>query len=144
MTDRDATADQLEIEDVGRTEFMRALDASDLEVTEWEAKFLGTFKEHVNPQNFWIGSPGRRRSADNMRKSYGPRLGKPPAKSAAYQIPPSIPGRCNYLIRADGRQQRCGLPAETLHGNGLEYCADHARERERWRKHMDEINRRRR
>jgi hypothetical protein len=53
------------MEDASRLEFIKQLDAAEVEVTKWEAQFLGSFID--NPRAF---TPDQRRAADEMRERY--------------------------------------------------------------------------
>ena len=64
--------EQLALADTERGEFLRALDAADFAVTEFESKFLESFLSSAVPASFWTAR--RRDTADEMKQRYGGRL----------------------------------------------------------------------
>lgn len=59
--------------DVKRGDFLRALDASDVEVSDWEARFLdgflfGTSNRPSDEPSWW--TEGRRAMADRLARKY--------------------------------------------------------------------------
>jgi hypothetical protein len=127
---------QLELTDSIRVDFLLRLDAAEFEVTEWEAKFLASFMKRPDARTAHF-SDAQRTSIDKMRRMYEPRLpsggdaASPGNATGASRLPPAPAGTCGYLVRdaAEGRQRRCGLPAVTQNRLGLEFCADHEKQR---------------
>lgn len=58
-------------EDIERGNFLRQLDQSDAEVTDFEARFIDGFLHNAS-LNWWTA--GRRATCDKMRHTYGGRL----------------------------------------------------------------------
>jgi hypothetical protein len=59
--------------DVERDSFLESLDAAPFAVTDFEARFIGSFfKVTERGYSFW--TPARRHTCDEMRKKYGGRL----------------------------------------------------------------------
>lgn len=126
---------QLETEDLRRGKFLRALEDSELIVTDWEAQFIASFLDFTSNRpgdepRWW--TPGRRDAADKMMSHYAEVANQLPAHAPAPTpaLPASEPGKCGYLIRGDDRRQhRCNQPATVTLHHGLELCAAHNRER---------------
>lgn len=135
---------QKELTDRQRVEFLLALDNAPFEVTQWEAKFLESFKRRPDTLTAWF-SPRQREKIDQMIHEYGHRL---PIKStpapAPALLPPFEPGKCAWLYREDGRSRRCGEPARHKTAQGLELCQTHHDERARYLERMREMKTRRR
>lgn len=129
-------AQQQDLDDRERSEFLTRLDASEIRLTEWEEKFVGDFKKWSLPTNFWTGSDRRRTSCDQMRRRYEHQLPAMTGLSINAQVALAVaqadPGHCGYLKRNPdtGRQQPCSAPAVIKLRNGLELCADCNRIRE--------------
>jgi hypothetical protein len=117
------------ITDDERGKFLRKLDASDLTVTDWEARFIGSFLAAYRNWQFW--TDGRRSSADKMRMKYGsmPEIDMPfPLPPTQRQpLPEAEAGGCQFLIFGEDRRQRpCNEPAAWRRQNGFRYCEMHA------------------
>lgn len=56
-------------EDTERGQFLNALDAAPVEVTDWEANFIESFLTREDTRRGWW-TPARRAAADKMRKQY--------------------------------------------------------------------------
>jgi len=125
---------QLELTDRERVDFLLRLDEAEFEVTEWEAAFLESFMARPDTLTARFSNL-QRQAVDNMRKSYEHRLPPvkteiPKAESRNFSLPPEAAGHCGYLVRGeDGRQRRCGVTAVTRNKHGLEFCADHEKQR---------------
>ena len=112
-----------------RAEFLRALDKSDLVVTDWEAEFIGSF---LNAHRWYMWfSDGRRASTDKMWMKYGAEL-KMPFHVAAREdsrptrIEDAKAGCCQFLVYDDGTARCCNDPATQQRRNGFRYCTTHA------------------
>ena len=116
------------ITDQERSAFLRKLDGSDLNISDWEGGFIETFLGCYRDWQFW--TPGRRESTDKMRMKYGAepeiKMPFPLAETTASPVPPADAAGCEFMVRAEGRQQRCNAPAAKMRQNGFRYCADHA------------------
>lgn len=119
-----ARADQTDMADMQREDFLRRLDdaADEVNVTDFEGQILASF---LSGKWFWTGP--RRHVVDEMMVGYRHRL---PAKSAKGQvssvrIPESEPGKCCYLVRGLAGQVRCGMPATKKNSDGAEFCDAH-------------------
>jgi hypothetical protein len=53
-------------EDLADYEFLRRLDGADLEVTDWEAEFIGDLLAHERPL-----TAAQRAKVEELRKDYG-------------------------------------------------------------------------
>jgi hypothetical protein len=62
---------ELLMEDIERGNFLRKLDFADIEITDFEARFIENFLSNKS-LNWW--TPGRRTTCDQMRQSYKGRL----------------------------------------------------------------------
>jgi hypothetical protein len=112
--------------DLERRDFLKKLDASELLVTEWEARFIASFFQSgcLN----WF-TPGRRSVADKLRLKYGgePEIKMPFAlKNPAANLPAADPAGCQFLLRGDGSQKPCNEPANRQTRQGFRYCDTHA------------------
>ncbi len=115
------------ITDAQRVEFLKKLDRCELVVSDWEARFIASFLDSNRPATWF--TPGRRESCDKMWMKYGHEreIGQPyvyadHAKPVKAVIPPADPTGCEYLVKLDGVQQRCNLPAEWQSPGGFRYC----------------------
>ncbi len=128
------------VADKRRGEFLRALDDSDYNVSDWEAKFLDSFLDFTSNRpsdepRWW--TDGRRAATDRMMSHYpdiATQLGIPAPAVAAGRalIPQAESGACGYLVRGDDRVQRCcGAPAVARLRSGLGLCQEHEDERQR-------------
>lgn len=119
---------QLNADDAERYEFIRALDAAEVYVTDWEAQFIASLLKEVRPL-----TPAQQRKVDQMQQEYGhqvPAISRQPsAVSRAMDRSPAVPGECAYFVRDETGQHRCGLPATQRSGN-IELCDDHKRAQE--------------
>lgn len=122
-----------------RVEFLLALDASeDVQVTEWEARFLESFLKRPDCKTATF-SDNQRRAIDWMVREYAHRLTiKAERGTKNAKIPDSRKGECAWLVRGLTGQERCGLPARRVNALGLELCKAHEQQRN------DEILRRKR
>lgn len=124
--------------DAQRGAFLRALDASEFAVDDWEAQFLNSFLDFTSNRpgdepRWW--TEGRRRSAERMALKY-PDVARPAGLTpdTSHLTPldlPSFPGKCDYLVRGDDRRQhRCAQAAVVKLRHGLELCAEHEQQRQ--------------
>lgn len=110
-----------------RGEFLRRLDESDLDVTGFDADFIGSYLKFA--EKFWW-SAARRKAVDRMMERYLhllPAKGNAAPQPARPALPDTTAGKCDYLIRPEGGgpQIRCGQPAVKRTRLGAEYCAEH-------------------
>ena len=117
------------ITDQERCGFLHKLDSSELLVSDWEARFIGSFFESEQDA-IWF-TPGRRASADKMRMKYGgePEIKMPffSERAAAPVITDADPTGCQFTVRDEDRRQRlCNDPAVWQRLNGFRYCESHA------------------
>ena len=114
------------ITDAERAAFLRKLDNSDLNVSDWESSFLGSFMGAAS--FFWTDA--RRVAVDKMRMKYGSepeiKMPFPLAETSSVKLADADPTGCEFMVRLDGRQQRCNDPAEFRRQNGFRYCSAHA------------------
>lgn len=116
---------QLELEDRVRLEFLKALDAAKVRLTDWEEQFVAGFVAEPKPL-----SARQREVVDELQTRYGHQIASPPARLAALDLP-SVAGKCDYLVRGDDRvQRRCGQTATVTLRAGLQLCGEHERERQ--------------
>jgi hypothetical protein len=118
-------------EDRRRGAFLRALDASDEPLTEFEEKFTADFMQKYGAQDPTLDwrffTPGRRRVVEGMMKHYRP-PGLNLARAASLPTPQAPPGCCGYLTRTDEAfNVPCGAKAIIKLNNNLELCAEHDR-----------------
>ena len=95
-------------------------------LTDWEQQFLGSFSA-TSRQTLWLTN-GRRAAVDRMWRKLGPELNFPhPLDTVTErpQIAEADPSGCEYLVRLDGRQQRCNEPATLREPGRLRYCRIH-------------------
>ncbi len=95
-------------------------------LTEWESQFLGTYLGL--PTGAFYFTEGRRAAMDRMWRRYGPELNHPHPLDRVTERPTLAPADaegCEYLVREDGRQQRCNVPAEFQEPGRLRYCRMH-------------------
>lgn len=128
-----------------REEFLRALDAAPFDVTEWEAKFIADF---LAAPSRWIWTAPRREKVDQMRQEYGHRIPQSVSQRVSESVssrtlPPFVAGQCAWLLRNEGRIQRCGRPATVKTRQGLELCDQHERHRNEEIERMRQIKTRR-
>jgi hypothetical protein len=120
-------------EDARRGEFLRALDASEEVLYQFEESFVSGFVKDRHGKepslDFQWFTPRRRSVVDHMIKRYGLRTLKPVPR--VRELPDATPGLCGYFVRDQekGLNQRCNRPA-TLKIGDLELCDDCQRERE--------------
>jgi hypothetical protein len=135
--------------DNARGQFLRSLRTANIALTHFEAEFLASFLEHNLKAeaglDFKWFSPGRRAVVDRMMKRYCARLPLPNAErgirnsesgNSALRNQPrlrvggphsELGSTCDFFVRDDGRQQRCGEPATHCSANQrLVYCTPHA------------------
>ena len=123
------------ITDLQLIEFLRRLvldqrGKNSLNLTDWEAQFLGSFSM-AERQSLWLTGDfnrGRRASVDRLWRRYGMQLNFPHPLDRATQraaIPDAVPGGCQYLVKLDGPQQPCNEPATCREPGRLRYCAAH-------------------
>lgn len=119
------------ITDQQRLEFMRKL-ATDARgkngvlLPEWENGFLASFLNSSRP-SLWF-TEGRRPVTDQMWMRYGADINHPHPLDRVTERPriaDADPTGCEYLVRLDGRQQRCNDPATCQEPGRLRYCAMH-------------------
>lgn len=95
-------------------------------LTEWEQQFLGSFSA-TSRQTLWLTN-GRRAAVDRMWRKLGPELNFPHPLDTVTERPKMAdadPTGCEYLVRLDGRQQRCNEPATLREPGRLRYCQIH-------------------
>ena len=114
-------------EDNSRGEFLRALDASVANCSDFECQFIeGVLRDRETKDaalDFQWFTPGRRGVVDQMLKRYGMRTLRPAPR---LKPPQAAPGCCGFLTREEGRRNiLCNQPAIIKLNNGLELCAHH-------------------
>lgn len=115
-----------EVEDLRRLDFLKRLDDAPFEVTDWEARFLNDLLQRCARLPFPRFSEGQRTKIDELSEEYGCRLdGVRGLTSAATSLPAAEPGKCAWLVIADGRQQRCNLDALKTGHKGMPLCLVH-------------------
>ena len=95
-------------------------------LTDWERQFLASFSA-TSRQTLWLTS-ARRQAVDRMWRKLGPELGHLHPLDTVTERPtmaPADPTGCEYLVRLDGRQQRCNEPATLREPGRLRYCHMH-------------------
>lgn len=114
-----------------RANFLRALDASDLVVSDWEAKFIESF---LNAYRWWNWfTEGRQVATDKMWMKYGAMLALPypktegSGKSMGQKIPEADENGCQFLVG----NKPCNAPAVKQRRNGFRYCHEHAEQVQR-------------
>jgi hypothetical protein len=117
-------------EDRRRGEFLRALDASQESLTEFEERFVADFMQKYGDQDHALDwrffTDGRRRVVDNLMKRYQPGSLKLTTSAASRPIPQAEPGCCGYLTRTqEARNVPCNAKAVIKLNNGLELCQEH-------------------
>jgi hypothetical protein len=96
-----------------------------LNLTEWEDNFIRTYMSCGG--GFFL-TAGRRAAIDRMWRKLGPELGHLHPLDTVTERPtmaPADPTGCEYLVRLDGRQQRCNEPATLRESGRLRYCHMH-------------------
>jgi len=118
------------ITDADRGEFLKKLDNSDLNPTEWEISFIESFLSHPSPSFFWTN--GRRVSCDRMRMVYGSeseiKMPMPITEKIAINSEKADDGCCQYTIYDQLKNKRtyCNQPAVMRRKNGFRFCMEHA------------------
>lgn len=111
-------------EDSRRGEFLRAIDGDAVTLNEFEAGFVADFvrqRGKADPAlDFQWFTPNRRTVVDRMIQRYGMRFVKPVPNVTT--LPPAEAGKCEYLVKGERRNERCGQPA-TVSRNGFSLCA---------------------
>lgn len=93
---------------------------------DWESHFLASFMEAGARVNWF--TDGRRLATDRMWRRFGGEIGWPhPSDTVSEQprLADADPAGCEYLVRLDGRQQRCNEPATCQEPGRLRYCRMH-------------------
>lgn len=121
--------------DADRRAFITALDASPVELGEWETKFVASLL-------VWSGdfTPAQRNKIDQLRERYRG-VGKT-VKHRTRPLPAAVKGQCAYLVRGEAGQVRCGQPATVKTPLGLELCAEHDQHRAQAAARLREFRRR--
>ena len=120
------------ITDHQRFEFMMMLaenvrGKNGLVLPDWENRFLASFLQSSRP-SLWF-TEGRRTATDRIWMRFGPEINHPHPTDRVSERPrmaDADPSGCEYLVRLDGRQQRCNEPAEYQELGRLRYCRMHA------------------
>ena len=125
--------------DSERLTFLRAVDdAADLEVDDFEARFIESALRYQTTSPAF--SDKQRSVIDRMWCKYGPRLRNPQSAIVNRQLPETVPGKCAWLLLREGaaHRTRCGLAV----AEGKNFCAEHMQERARVQEKLREANRR--
>jgi hypothetical protein len=129
-----AESRQRELDDAAREEFLRALDASEIELTEFEQRFVGDF---IDAGFRWRWTGPRRQVVEELRQRYQHRIHvhSPQSTVRGLSVPAAPEGQCGYLVRDESGepQRRCGLPAVTQNRLGLALCEHHQQQVAAWR-----------
>ncbi|HEV2692265.1 MAG TPA: hypothetical protein VG347_05160 [Verrucomicrobiae bacterium] len=102
---------------------------------EFETGFFASWMEAGQPTNWF--SKGRIAVIDRMWRRYCVDLDfKHPLQVVTERqpVPDADPDCCQYIMREDGKQQRCNEPATCREVNRLRYCEAHGAHVKRFNK----------